>query len=115
MTDCSLVKQELKALLSENDDEIENYGNLIECAVKWVSSLIENEKNENDALIIHLCAVKLYYQISLLHNDSVSSFSAGEVSFSMENSMESARKLLDDAILSCKKLLTGNCFAFKAV
>lgn len=116
MTDCALVKDELKVLLSLTDEEISNYDSLILCAVNWVNSLIKQEQSENDVLIVHLCAAKAYYQISLMQNDGVSSFSAGEVSFSMgNNSLTSAERLLEDALTSCGDLIVNSSFAFKAV
>lgn len=116
MTDCALVKDELKALLNLKDEEIGNYDSLIFCAVSWVNSLIRQEQSENDVLIVHLCAAKAYYQISLMQNDGVSSFSAGEVSFSVSNnSLNCAEKLLEDALLSCGDLIVNSSFSFKAV
>lgn len=116
MTDCSLVRQELKSLLKLTDEDIINYDSLILCAVNWVKSLIKQEQNENDALIVHLCTVKAYYQISLIQNDGISSFSAGEISFSADNnSFTGAKKMLEDALSSCSHLITDSSFAFKAV
>lgn len=116
MTDCSLVRHELKTLLSLTDDEVSNYDSLIICAVSWVNSMLKQEQSKNDALIVHLCAAKAYYQISLMQNDGISSFSAGEVSFSTSNnSFASAKCLLDDALSSCSDLIVNSSFAFKAV
>ena len=116
MTDCFLVRQELKSLLKLTDEEIGNYESLILCAVSWVESLLKQEQSENDALIVHLCAAKAYYQISLVQNEGINSFSAGEVSFSVDNNTSTAaEKLLEDALRNCSELLIDSSFAFKAV
>lgn len=116
MTDCALVKDELKVFLDMTDEETDNYDSLILYAVNWVNSLIKREETENDMLIVHLCAAKVYYQLSLMQNDGVHSFSAGEVSFSVDNdSLTSAEKLLEDAMSSCGDLIMNSSFAFKAV
>ena len=116
MTDSSLVKKELKALLSLSDDELDNYESLIEYAVHCVVPIIKDGVDENDARIIHLCAVRVYYHLVLMQNDFISSFSAGEVSYSTDTSLPSrAKALLDDATRSCSDLINGSDFAFRVV
>lgn len=115
MTDCGLVRDELKALLSLTDDEADGYDALINYAVSCIGALIKNSEDENDIRIVHLCAVKAYYQLSLVQDDGISSFSAGEVSYSRDTSAHGrAKALLDDAVSACADLISGG-FAFKAV
>lgn len=116
MTDNSLVIKELMALLSMTEDEADNYKSLVEYAVNCVMPTVKEGVDENDARIVHLCAVKVYYQLALTQNDFISSFSAGEVSYSTDTSMPSrARALLDDALCSCADLINGSDFAFRVV
>lgn len=115
MTDCTLVREELNNILQMTDKEIESCDSLIEYSVSCINPLIRTE-DENDIRIVHLCAVKAYYQILLMQNEGVSSFSAGEVSFSADNSaLAAAQKLLEEAMSSCSSLMTDSSFAFKAV
>jgi hypothetical protein len=84
--------------------------------VNCVKPLIKADVDENDVRLVHLCAIKAYYQIVLMQLDSVSSFSAGEVSYSMDTSSSTkAKMLLDEALSSCKDLIDTSAFAFKAV
>ena len=116
MTDCSLVSNELKTLLAISSDDVEQYDSLVEYAVESVRPLIKNDVDENDVRIIHLCAVKAYYQIALTQCDGMSSFSAGEVSFSMDTSYpDRAKALLDEAYKGCGNLIGSNDFAFEVV
>ncbi len=116
MTDNGLVIRELMALLSVTEDEANNYKSLVEYAVNCVMPIIKDGVDENDARIVHLCAVRVYYQLALTQNDFVSSFSAGEVSYSTDTSLPSrAEALLNDAVRSCSDLINGSDFAFRVV
>ncbi len=116
MTDSNLVREELMSLMGITQEEAEEYDGLIEYTVNCINPFIKNEDNENDIRIVYLCAVKVYYKIVLLQSDSVSSFSAGEVSFTLDTSAaEGARALLDDAESACVELIDYGGFVFKAV
>jgi hypothetical protein len=116
MTDCSKVQNELMILLDFSQEDIEKYDSLIDYAVNCVKPLIKSESDENDVRIIHLCAIKAYYQIVLLQDEGVNSFSAGEVSYSVDTSTVSNIKLLlKDALLDCKDLINISDFAFEVV
>ena len=116
MTDNSLIRRELMALLSMTEDEVDNYESLIEYSVNCVMPIIKEGVDENDARIVHLCAVRVYYQLALTQSDFISSFSAGEVSYSTDASLPSrARALLDDALRSCSDLINDGDFAFRVV
>lgn len=116
MTDCSFVNQELKRLFDFEDTELEKYNDLIVNAVNCVNTLLKENADENDARIVHLCAMKAYSQIEVLHNDDVASFSAGDVSFTRDtSSKDKAGLLLQEALNACSDLVSVSGFAFKAV
>lgn len=116
MTDCSLVSNELMLLMNIDGDELEKYEHLIDYAIAGVKPLINNGVDENDVRIIHLCAVRAYYQIAITQCDGVNSFKAGEVSFSMDTSYPArAKALLDEAYRSCSDLIRNDGFAFEVV
>lgn len=118
MTDCSLVKAELACIMNCGEDEIEQYMLYIHNSVGYVSSVIRNTDDENDARILHLCAVRAFYSILLTQstNDGISSFKAGDVSYTMDMSaLKGAKALLDMAVQSCSDLIKTEGFAFEAV
>lgn len=116
MTDSNLVKAELAAMLSFSNHEMDSYDTVVEYAVSCVCPLIKEGQDENDIRLIHLCAVKAYYQLLLMQYDGLSSFSAGEVSYSMDTSvLSNAKALLEEAVAACVDLIHGSDFAFRAV
>lgn len=118
MTDYSLVKAEIANISCFDDEQIERYKNFILSAMSCIESLLKDKETENDIRIVHLCAVKAYYQIVLMeqNNDGVASFSAGDVSYSLDtSSAERAKALLDIAMSECTQLIHGGGFVFKAV
>lgn len=116
MTDSNLVKNELVTIMGITQEDASAYDSLIDYTVSTVSQIIKDEKDENDIRIVYLCAVKAYYFLTLIQSDGISSFSAGEVSFSLDASAHSrAKALLNEAVLACSELISRNEFAFKAV
>lgn len=117
MTDSNLVISELMLIMDCSREDAERYGTYIEAASGSVCSLLKSDADENDARIVHLCAAKTYYTILLTDdNGSLSSFKAGDVSYTIEkNSLENARVLLENAYADCTDLIASGGFAFKAV
>lgn len=117
MTDYSLVENELMKALNCDNEQINEYESYINNAIASVASLLKNPQDENDARIVNLCAMRAYYQIILMSdNDDITSFKAGDVSYTKDTSSVSrARALLDFALESCSDLVQNNGFAFKAV
>ena len=118
MTDCSLVKNELACIMNCGEEELEQYMPYINNSVSYVSSVMKNADDENDARIIHLCAVRAFYCILLTQStsDGITSFKAGDVSYTMDMSaLKGARVLLDMAVQSCSNLIKTEGFAFEAV
>lgn len=123
MTDLNLIKNELKAIMNCTDDEIEKYNSLIEGTASYVASLLSDLENENSSQIVYLCASRVYYQILLINqSDDVTSFKAGDVSFTRDTSaLENSKDLYNLALEQCRDFIADNNklskdnFAFKAV
>ncbi|MCH5321281.1 MAG: hypothetical protein J1E36_05930 [Eubacterium sp.] len=117
MTDYSLVKNDLMKALNCDDEQINDYESYINNAIACVASQLKNPEDENDARVVNLCAMRAYYQIILISdNDDITSFKAGDISYTKDTSSVSrAKALLDMAIGSCSDLVQSSGFAFKAV
>lgn len=123
MTDLSLIKKELKAIMNCEDEEIEKYSSLIEGTASYVDSLLSDSENENSPQIVYLCASRAYYQILLVNqSDDVTSFKAGDVSFTRDTSaLENSKDLYNLALEQCGEFISSDNklskdnFAFKAV
>lgn len=119
MTDYSKVANSLKQLLGCSDEEISSYEQFVENAVSYITPLLKDSQQENDSRIIYLCAVKAFYQIKLIEqigDDDISSFTAGDVSYSKGTShLDDVKRLVEEAVFSCKDLLVDTGFAFKVV
>lgn len=119
MTDYGSVKNELMLIMECSEDEVQKYEMYVQNVCCCVFDLLKNEKYENRAEIIHLCAAKAFYKISLIKeagNSGVKSFKAGDISYTVDNSLSSAaEKVLKDAVADCRNLLADDEFVFKAV
>lgn len=118
MTDYSLVKDELMTALHCDAFQLEEYESYIKNAVASVQSILKNTEDENDIRVVHLCAMQVYYQIVLTEDagDAITSFKAGDVSYTKDaSSVVRAKNLLDLAMSNCSDLVKNNGFAFKAV
>lgn len=116
MANSNQITEELSLLLGADENDIEKYNNIINHCVECVKAKLKNKDDSEDSGIIHLCAVKAYYQIVLMQEDEISSFSAGDVSYSKNSSaVDKAEKLLKAAEKDCCTLLKCSDFAFKVV
>lgn len=116
MTNTDLIIKELSFLLKSDEADLKKYISIIEHAAEYVKTKLKNSDNCNNARIIHLCAVKVYYQITLIEDSEICSFSAGDISYSTNSaSADRAENLLKNAIADCSDLLKGTDFAFKVV
>ncbi len=117
MTNYSLVKDELMKALNCGEEEISEYESYINNAIACVASQLKNPEDKNDVRIVNLCAMRAYYQIVLISdNDDITSFKAGDVSYTKDTSSVSrAKALLNMALKNCGDLLQSAAFAFKAV
>lgn len=118
MTDLSKVWDEFAVLSSLGENEKEQYESLLYMSSEYVDSLLKNEEDENNSRIVFLCAAKAFYQYALSNQfDGITSFKAGDVSYSLDASscVENARAIYDFALEQCSALINDNNFAFKAV
>lgn len=118
MTDLTLICNELKSIAALDSSELEKYKSCAESAAAYVAALLKDAEHENDSRIVHLCAVRALYQITLLKDfgDDVTSFKAGDVSYTKGGScIAQARELLAQAVLECGTLIRCTGFAFEAV
>lgn len=117
MTDYNAVKNELYVLTEYESGQLDKYDGIIESVCDSVSSQLKSSELEADKRIIHLAAAKCYYQILLLNqSESLTSFKAGDISYTMSSaSVEGARELYDQAVKDCADLLKTDSFAFEAV
>ncbi|MFR5875371.1 MAG: hypothetical protein ACLUFN_02650 [Eubacterium sp.] len=112
------VKDAMAALGNYNDDKLERYSALIECAASVVSSMLKEESLCKDSRAIFLAAAKANYDAALSSScaDRVTSFTAGDISISEStSSVDNAKALFDDAKLNCALLIVDDSFAFLGV
>lgn len=117
MTDYSLVKNELVNIMHCDENLLEEYELYINNSVLSTATLLRDVQYENDSRVVRLCAVKAYYQIILSDcDDSITSFKAGDVSYTKAlSSAESAEKMLSFAMKDCSELIKNSSFSFRAV
>ncbi len=117
MTDYNAVKNELYVLTGYESGQLDKYDNIIESICDSVFSQIKTSELEEDRRVIYLAAAKCNYQILLLNqSESLTSFKAGDISYTMSSaSVEGARELYNQAVKDCADLLRNESFAFEAV
>ena len=101
MTDLSKIKAEFITLSSLSEEDAGKYQSLIEMECEYINSLLKSSDDENNSCVIFLCAAKAYYRYMLTNqSDGITSFKAGDVSYSLDTSsaLENAR-----AIYNCNK------------
>lgn len=117
MTDYELVKAQVMEIAGIDETQAETYKSYIETAIAAVGQSVTDPANENDARVVNLCAAKACYMAALADNsDSVTSFKAGDVSYTVDETALAKRKaFLDSAESDCVSLLNSSGFSFKAV
>ena len=119
MTDYNSVKNQLVIISQMTEEEIEKYENCINSSIEYVFSALVSEEYCNDSRVIHLCAVNAFLKIALIKeadSDGISSFSAGDVSFSRDaSSLDRIKLLYELARDECKDMVVDNGFSFKVV
>ncbi len=119
MTDYSSVKSKLLLLLGdEAEGEGTEYDGFVHNAVDCISPTVDEEL-QNDERVIFYCAARALYDLRLVESmgaDYVTSFKAGDVSFTRDSSvLEGAEKLLETARAQCSGIIGDGGFSFKAV
>ena len=113
MTDLSKIKEEFITLSSLSEEDAKKYQSLIEMECEYINSLLKSSDDENNSCVIFLCAAKAYYRYMLTNqSDGITSFKAGDVSYS---ALENARAIYNFALEQCASLIKNNYFAFEAV
>lgn len=118
MTDLSKIKAEFITLSSLSEEDAGRYQSLIEMECEYINSLLKSSDDENNSCVIFLCAAKAYYRYMLTNqSDGITSFKAGDVSYSLDTSsaLENARAIYNFALEQCASLIKNNHFAFEAV
>ncbi|MCC8073248.1 MAG: hypothetical protein LIO62_03890 [Clostridiales bacterium] len=118
ITDYNLVKTAFSSLMGITEDEAEDYKSNIESVIESVSDKLADSQYENNSAVVYYCAVKAFYRQVLLENtqSGITSFSAGDVSYTKgTTSEENARLLLETALAECGGVINEGSFAFKVV
>lgn len=119
MADLSLIQYELKNVMGMSEEETRRFEPIIKSASAYIEKLLISYAERNTVPAVHLCAARAYYQILLLkQEEEVTSFKAGDVSYTRASSaLDNARKLYESALQQCSGMIkngeTG--FAFKVV
>lgn len=116
MINTERVKAVLSTLSSKDADELEQFLPIIKNAISVVSNLVLDDAH-GDEQAEYLAAAKANYDICLIADcDGVTSFSAGNVSFSKTaQSTISAKQFLDEAMKNASSIINDNSFAFLGV
>ncbi len=118
MTDLSLIKKDFIILSSYSEEEAKQFEPFMEAEAEYVSSLLKNKEDENKACVVFLCAARAYYQCFLTNqSDGISSFKAGDISYSLDTSeaLNNARAICDFALAKCSAFLKDENFAFEVI
>lgn len=100
-----------------SNEQIQKYQPIIDNAICIVGNMTD-ENNYSDERIIYLAAARANYNIKLIEacGVSVSSFTAGEISISENNSTtDNSKQLLESAMLAAQDLISDDSFAFLGV
>ncbi len=118
MTDLSKVREEFITLSSLSEEEAEKQESLIYMETEYTNSLLKSSDDENNSSVIFLCAARSFYRYVLTNqSDGITSFKAGDVSYSLDASsaLENARAIYEFALEQCTSLIKNSSFAFEAV
>lgn len=119
MTDYNSVENHLAVISGMTAQETEKYADCIQGSIEYVCARLVCEEDCSDSRVINLCAVNAWLKIALIRetdSDGISSFSAGDVSFTRDaSSLERLRLLGKLALDECSGLIADSGFSFKAV
>lgn len=118
MTDLSKVKEEFITLSLSSEEDANKQQSLIYMETEYINSLLKSSDDENNSCVVFLCAAKAFYRYALTNqSDGITSFKAGDVSYSVDTSsaLENARAIYNFALEQCTSLIKNSCFAFEAV
>ncbi len=108
------VKKAVSDLTGLSESELEGYGLIIENAAQAVKDMLTDSESDKG---IMLTAAKAAYEISLYkYGDGVTSFKAGDVSFSMNGeAVKNAERAYENALSDCRDIIKDSGFVFRSV
>lgn len=119
MTDYNLVLEQLMVISGCTQEELTGFESYINSSIEYVHSLLTDKEKADDLRVIHLCAAAAAVKIAVIKeadSDDISSFSAGDVSYTKDtSSVDKFKVLYDIARNECRVLLCDDAFSFKAV
>ncbi len=118
MTDLTLIKKDFILLSSYTSEEAKQFESIMLMEAEYVDSLLKSSEDENKTCVVFLCAARAYYQCLLTNqSDGVTSFKAGDVSYSLDlnETVKNARAILDFALAKCAPIMKDENFAFEVI
>ena len=108
------LKKTVSDLTGLSAAELEDYSLIIENAAQAVKNMLSSPDCEKGVM---LAAAKAAYEISLYrYGDGVTSFKAGDVSFSMSGeAVKNAERAYNNALSDCRDIIKDSGFVFRAV
>ncbi len=107
------VKAAVSTLSGLDEGELDEYVFIIESAVNGVNKMMKSAEPEKCAL---LAAARAAYEIALLRSGGVTSFKAGDVSFTVNaDAVKNAKEIYENALADCSDVVNDGGFVFKTV
>ncbi|MCR5206861.1 MAG: hypothetical protein K6C14_00100 [Eubacterium sp.] len=106
----------LEAISPYGAEELLGYSVIIDAERERINARLKNGKSTADAVM--LAAARVNYRLALIKRETggVKSFRAGDVSITEGNeTLESARALLEEVSRGCPALADGEAFDFRTV
>ncbi|MCM1285168.1 MAG: hypothetical protein NC213_08270 [Acetobacter sp.] len=119
MTDYNSVFEQLMVILGCAQNELADFENHINSSIEYVQSILTDKEKADDLRIINLCAAAAAVKIAVIKDvdsDDISSFSAGDVSYTKDTSpIDRLKALYEIARNECGAMIYDNAFSFEAV
>ncbi len=113
------VKTCLLSITQADSEELESKRTLIENAICYVEKITKDYTEEDKSRVILLAAARANYYIALLdgNENGITSFKAGDVSFSKGKSSlsESAKTFYESTLAESADLVKSGDFVFRTV
>ena len=104
------VKNAIKGISQLTDGDLEGKTALIENAIGYTEKIAKGYSQEDKPRVIMLAAARSYYYLVLLNSNEngISSFRAGDVSFTKESSSlaQSAKEFYESTLSECSDLVS---------
>lgn len=116
--DYEKIKEYLAAMGNYSEEDMEKYKFILDASVTSVLDMLNDDADVNDARIMQLMAARAYYKICCLDSaSSVTSFAAGDISFSERAgaALNGAEEIYKTALNDCRQFVNDTGFAFLGV